>query len=49
LEENAVEVAENALDKVTNPISRLIISYILQDEKKHDFLMDALEKYYQEI
>ena len=49
LEENAVEVAENAFDKVTNPISRLIISYILQDEKKHDFLMDALEKYYQEI
>jgi rubrerythrin len=48
LEENAVEVAENAIDKVSNPISRLIINYILQDEKKHDFLMDALKKYYQE-
>lgn len=48
LEENAVEVAENAIDKVSNPISKLIINYILQDEKKHDFLMDALEKYYQE-
>ncbi|MBT4287286.1 MAG: hypothetical protein HOD92_08085 [Deltaproteobacteria bacterium] len=48
LEANAVEMAEDAVNKVTNPVSKLVLSYILQDEKKHDFLMDALEKHYQE-
>jgi len=48
LEENAVEMAEDIFKKVTNPVSKLVIGYILQDEKKHNFLMDALENHYQE-
>ena len=47
LEENAVEMAEDMVNKVTNPVSKLVLSYILQDEKKHDFLMDALENHYE--
>lgn len=44
VEENAVEIAEDALKKSKNPVINLILEYILQDEKKHDLLMFELAK-----
>ena len=45
LEEHAVEIAEVAKEKATHPLSRLILDYILQDEKKHDHLIDSLREF----
>ena len=42
VEENTVEIAEDAFKKSKNPVVRLILDYILPDKKKHDVLMVAL-------
>ena len=42
IEKNAVETAEQALAMSSLPIPRLLLSSLLEDEKKHDAYMEEL-------
>lgn len=42
IEENSVALAEQARDTVRSPINHLLLTYLLEDEKKHDLIMDGL-------
>ena len=44
IEKDAVEIAAMTLEKVRTPIAKFLLEYLYEDEKKHDFIMDNLEK-----
>jgi hypothetical protein len=44
IEQEAVEIAEASLKLTSSPAVRLILDYLLLDEKKHDHLMFELAK-----
>lgn len=41
-EKTIVEIAEQTLKNVRNPIPKFLLEYLLVDEKKHDMIMDGL-------
>jgi rubrerythrin len=41
-EKTIVEMAEQTLKNVRNPIPKFLLEYLLVDEKKHDMIMDGL-------
>ncbi len=44
IEKTAVETAENAVNKTKLPIPRMLLKYLLEDERKHDLFMDELNR-----
>lgn len=44
IEKGAIELATLALKSASNEISKFLLTYILEDEKKHDLLIDGLNK-----
>jgi len=44
IEKGAIELAELTLKSTTNEVAKFLLSYILEDEKKHDLLIDGLNK-----
>ena len=44
IEQDSVDIAEQALKKVSTPITKLLMTYLLEDEKKHDMIMDGLDE-----
>ena len=43
-EKNIIDLAEKALEKVRMPVPKLMLGYLLDDEKKHELLADGLDK-----
>ncbi len=44
IEKDAVSIAEQTLKKVRTPIARFLLEYLNEDEKKHDLIMDHLDR-----
>ena len=44
IEKKTIALAEEALGEIQSPIVRYMLEYLLTDEKKHDKLLDDLEK-----
>ncbi len=44
IEQEAVDIAGQTLEKVRTPFARFLLEYLYEDEKKHDFIMDNLTK-----
>ena len=44
IEKKTIALAENALEETNSPLVKYILSYLLTDEKKHDALLDEIEK-----
>lgn len=49
IEENVVEVAKESIEYAKHPVSKLILEYILQDEEKHDYLLNRLEEFVKNV
>ena len=44
VEKKTIELAEGLKDKAWNPIHKQLLSYLIQDEKKHDGLLEQLNE-----
>lgn len=44
IEKKTIKLAEQALEDTPSPIASYLLSYLLTDEKKHDKLLEELEK-----
>ncbi len=44
IEKNAVELAEETVAACKLPLPKMLLKYLLDDEKKHDLLIDELNK-----
>jgi rubrerythrin len=44
LERQTIELAEELLQETTEPIHKVLLNYLLTDEKKHDGILGELEK-----
>ncbi len=44
IEQDAVNIAAQTLDKVRTPFAKFLLEYLYEDEKKHDLIMDNLTK-----
>ncbi len=42
IEKDAVDIANMALTKVRTPIAKFLLTYLCEDEKKHDLIMENL-------
>jgi len=44
IEKKTIKLAEEALENTSSPIAAYMLEYLLTDEKKHDKLLEELEK-----
>jgi hypothetical protein len=44
IEKKTIELAKEALNETTSNIARYLLDYLLTDEKKHDKLLEEMEK-----
>ena len=47
LERQTIELAENLKSESQNPVTDLLLDYLLRDEQKHDTMLGDLEKFKQ--
>lgn len=47
LERQTIELAENLKGQSQNPVTNLLLDYLLRDEQKHDTMLGDLEKFKQ--
>jgi rubrerythrin len=45
LERQTIALAEELKEETTEPMHRILLDYLLKDEKKHDSLLGALDKF----
>jgi hypothetical protein len=44
IEKQTIDMAEKAMNETTSQLAKYLLSYLLTDEKKHDKLLDELER-----
>ena len=44
IERKTIELAEKAIDETTSPLVRYLLKYLLVDEKKHNQLLEEIDK-----
>lgn len=44
IEKKTIKMAEEALEQQTSPFAKYLLEYLLTDEKKHDKLLEEMEK-----
>jgi rubrerythrin len=44
LERQTIELAKELLNETTEPVHKVLLNYLLTDEKKHDSILGELEK-----
>ncbi|HSO21904.1 MAG TPA: hypothetical protein VLT81_03295 [Chondromyces sp.] len=45
LERQTIALAEELMEQTTEPMHKILLDYLLKDEKKHDSLLGALDKF----